>query len=66
MRCGALVLLGPRKWSGRQETEEAESAWPRPDKEDGFLERVFKGVCSSRLPRSNHAAGVFWFSSAGV
>lgn len=68
LRCRELVLLGPRKPRGRQERrgEEAGRAWPRPDKEDGFLERGFKSMCSSELPLSDGAARVFWFSSADV
>lgn len=46
--------------------EEASSAWPRPDKEDGFLESGFTSICSSELPLSDGAARVFWFPSAGV
>lgn len=58
-------IAGPEE-AQPQAGEEAASARARPDKEDWFLERGFKSMCSIQRPLSNGAARVFRFSFAGV
>lgn len=52
--CRSLVL---RAEQAARQAEEAGGSRLRPDKEDGFLEREHKTMCSSELPRSEVPPG---------